>query len=242
MSLASLSKIKPFFKNFFPKDVVAYITDSSIDFTLFDDSQPFNNTQREYLSSAFNFDTNVVFNVRQVHGSTIIRLKKNNSFPEKVFLADGIVTNCVDIPIAVRTADCLSIFIFDSVKRCIGIVHAGWKGTKQQIAFKAVKALEEEWGCAPAHLKVAFGPAIQKCCYEVGVEFKRYFPEALIHRHGRLFLDLPLVNKKQLIKAGVKEENILDHSLCTSCRKEYFSFRRDGEKCGRMLHLMMLKS
>ena len=90
-------------------------------------------------------------------------------------------------------------------------------------------------------LKVAFGPAIHACCYEVGAEFAGYFPEEAIQRRNKYFLDVPLANMNQLMGKGVIEENIFDCGECTVCGKDYFSFRRDGEKAGRMISIMMLQ-
>ena len=93
----------------------------------------------------------------------------------------------------------------------------------------------------PADLKIAFGPSIKPCCYKVGFEFKKYFPKEIVRRSGSLYLDLNLANRRQLINAGVKKGNIYDCTICTVCNSRFHSYRRDGEKSGRMLSLMMMK-
>ena len=57
----------------------------------------------------------------------------------------------------------------------------------------------------------------------------------------KYFLDTPLVNQRQLLKAGIKKENIYDCGTCTSCSRDFFSYRRQGEQAGRMLSVMMLR-
>ena len=91
-----------------------------------------------------------------------------------------------------------------------------------------------------ASLKVVLGPSIRECCYQVGEEFRDYFPSHVRDRDGHLYADVIAANRDQLLQAGVRQENIIDSGICTCCNKNYFSFRRDGEKAGRMISLMML--
>lgn len=73
------------------------------------------------------------------------------------------------MPIAIFTADCLSLFIFDPLTPSIGIVHAGWRSTKEQIARKALEAMHKEFHASLSQVHVGMGPALKSCCYEVGV-------------------------------------------------------------------------
>ena len=53
---------------------------------------------------------------------------------------------------------------------------------------------------------------------------------------GKWMLDLKSANRKLLLKAGIREENILATGWCTSCHREYFySHRRDQGRTGRMV-------
>jgi len=52
----------------------------------------------------------------------------------------------------------------------------------------------------------------------------------------QLHLDLVKANRKQLLNAGLKEENINASSLCTACNlKLLFSYRAERGKTGRMM-------
>jgi len=120
-------------------------------------------------------------------------------------------------------------------------VHAGWRGTKGNITGKAINSMRERFGCRPDNLYVKFGPAIRGCCYEVGQEFKGWLSYGLIEREKGYFLDLAGINKRQVIESGIKEERIFDTKECTFClNSEFFSFRREGPGCGRMISVMML--
>ena len=141
-----------------------------------------------------------------------------------------------------RTADCLPVYIFDPKKNCLGLVHAGWRGSEKRIVVKALKLMRDYWGCAPENVQIRLGPAIRACCYQVGQEFKEFFPGEVFPREEKLFLDLALVNRNQLLKYGVRPKNIFDTEACTCCDPSLFSYRREGQAAGRHLSLMILKS
>ena len=228
--------------NVFTERVAIFFSDRSLDFALKEDQTNLTVPQRNYLTEQLGFPIPQVINIRQVHGDHVISvggedLRGRNALPE----ADGIITNAVGVPIAVRTADCLPVFIFDPQKNCVGLVHAGWRGSEKQIALQAVKLMREQWACAPEDLRVVWGPAIRSCCYEVGQEFKNFFPQETAERNGKIFLDLVLVNRNQLLRYGVKPKNIFDSRSCTCCDPAYFSYRREGQATGRHLSLLVLK-
>jgi polyphenol oxidase len=59
---------------------------------------------------------------------------------------------------------------------------------------------------------------------------------------GKMFLDLAAANRRQLVAAGVPEENISDLALCTSCRADlFFSHRRERGVTGRMMAAVGIK-
>jgi YfiH family protein len=120
------------------------------------------------------------------------------------------------------------------------VAHAGWRGTYKSIAAKTVQKMQEIYASRIPDLKIVLGPSIRECCYLIGEEFRDYFPSYVRDREGHLYADMISANRDQLLHAGVQQENILDSGICTCCNKDYFSFRRDGEKAGRMISLMML--
>ncbi len=63
---------------------------------------------------------------------------------------------------------------------------------------------------------------------------KKYDPALCIDdKNGKFHLNLKNINKKLLLRAGIK--NIEISGLCTSCRKDlFYSYRRDKGKTGRM--------
>lgn len=83
---------------------------------------------------------------------------------------DGIVT---DIPGALLTAfggDCPPVYIADPVRGCVGLVHAGWKGTLGKIPQVAIAQMTVRFGCDPSDMYAAIGPGVCRDCYEMGDE------------------------------------------------------------------------
>ena len=186
--------------------------------------------------------------VKQPHKANIIKVNKKYrgkgavNFKSAISSFDGLITREKKLPLAVFTADCLSIFLFCPKTNTIGLIHAGWRGTKGEIAKKAIILMKQNFNCKPKDIIVCLGPTIRRCCYEVGNDFKKYFKQGLIKRNGRLFLDLIKINKKQLVSCGVKNKNIIDSKICTSCENnKFFSYRREKDKAGRMMSVIMLK-
>ena len=225
----------------FPSNVIALVSDRTVDFTLGVPPLAWTEAQRQYLSAHLPREILPIISMRQVHGDQIIEADTDILDKHGLIEADGIVTDRKNFPIAVRTADCLPIFIFDPQKKCIGLVHAGWKGSQQQIAAKAIKKMQDNWSCLPENLLITLGPGIRQCCYQTGDEFQEFFPREVVVKENAFYLDLFQVNKNQLLHGGVRAENILENFSCTCCDPRFFSYRREGLKSGRHISVMMLK-
>ncbi|MFH0855365.1 MAG: peptidoglycan editing factor PgeF [Candidatus Omnitrophota bacterium] len=203
--------------------------------------------RRSFLSS-LGIDYKDLVCAKQVHGSRVQyvneadkgrgALNYDTSIPD----TDGFITDVRNLPLAIFTADCLSIFLYEPQRPAIGLVHAGWRSTRANIITCAVELMLDKFKANPNRLTVGFGSRIKDCCYEVSPEFVNDFSAGLVERAGSLYFDLAKANKKQLIDSGVKEENIFDSDYCTFCsNEELFSFRKEGNKSGRMLSVIMLK-
>ena len=162
---------------------------------------------------------------------------------------DSIVTSIPHVCIAVSTADCVPILMYDPVKRAIASVHAGWRGTCSRILSNTVRLMKSTFGTNPKDLVVAIGPSISPEVYEVGAELLEAFEDAkfdvnkyFARKSGALYLNLWEANKDILLEKGVNESNIQILGECTYSNPEkFFSARRLGVKSGRMLTGIMLK-
>lgn len=158
---------------------------------------------------------------------------------DAVGATDALVTNARKIKIGVRTADCLPVFIGAPCRRAIAIVHAGWRGMRQKIIVRTIEKMVKEFSVDPEELYFALGPALRSCCYEVGSEFLGFFPESVNKKSGAYHFDLILEARRQIAGARVPSAHVLDSRICTSCMNhEFFSYRREGLKAGRMLSVI----
>ena len=172
---------------------------------------------------------------QQVHGDRIIQVSHSGKYPE----TDGLVTNVSRIALVVQVADCLPIYLYDPVREAIGLLHAGWKGTRLKIASKAVEQMILFFETQPRDLWAFFGPSIGPCCYEVSADVIHQFSRKYI-TEGRL--DLWQCNLDQLVDTGVLPERVEMSRLCTVCHPEwFFSHRASGGTTGRMVAMLGLR-
>jgi hypothetical protein len=157
--------------------------------------------------------------------------------PGEYETCDGLITDVIGLPLVVTVADCLPIVLFDPVKKVIGLLHAGWRGTTQGIAAEAVGLMVKHFGVAANELIAYLGPSAGVCCYEVGGDVAQLFSlEDIEQRNDRLYLNLKRSNVDQLISCGLKEDTIEVSPFCTICHPQLFhSHRRDRTLSGRMM-------
>ena len=160
--------------------------------------------------------------------------------------ADILLATEQGIALAIRTADCLPILLADKQAGVIAAVHAGWKGTVAKVVVKAVQAMCEH-GARVEHIVASLGPCIGLCCFEVKPDVAQKLTDSCqekvsSYRGGSCFIDLAQVNQYQLCRTGILAENIEVSTHCTACHVNplYYSYRRDEEKTGRQLSMVML--
>ncbi len=162
---------------------------------------------------------------------------------------DALITNLPQQCIAVTTADCVPILLYDPVQKALAAIHAGWRSTRLHIVRKTVEALQKEYQSKPADIVAAFGPSISANFYRVGRELFDEFEKAgfdhskiFFQRDDDLHLDLWTANRTELEKAGVRSENIEISGRCTYLENElFFSARKQGISSGRIISGVMLK-
>ncbi len=224
----------------FPPQVFCFFSERPADFALRELSHRLPPEQTKALAAQTGLELPAIFNIKQVHAAEVVDVTscgKDAPVPE----ADALVTSRKNQPLAIRTADCLPVFLVDPKTGALGLAHAGWRSTRAGIVGRTVRLLETRFGVRPPDLLVGFGPCIRSCCYEVGEEVRAAFAQTVTGRGGKFYADLSGENLRQLKEAGVREEAVRDAGLCTCCDKRFFSFRREGDQAGRHLSLLMVR-
>ena len=178
----------------------------------------------------------------QVHGSSIAVIQHVSADGPPIAGCDALLTSLPKTALVIRTADCVPLFFLDAARRAIGIAHAGWRGLAAGLPLKLLATLRHVYHSRPQDLRVAIGPAIRSCCYDVGPEFAQRFGSFVRECSGRRTCDLIGVAIEQLRRGGLHPLRIIDTQLCTACAGgPWFSIRREGQGTGRLLSFLMIR-
>ena len=195
------------------------------------------------------FPLNHLYFTHQVHGIDGIRVTPQLISNTAAFSthADFLHTTSPAIGLGIMTADCLPIIFADPINKAIAVIHAGWRGSVQNIAQIALQRMYTIHGTRATDILVFFGPSARACCYKVGPEFvdiigqTAYHQNVLEERNGKLFLDVSQFNYNQLIAAGVQLQSISqEYNVCTICDVRFCSYRRDAQHSGRQMTIISL--
>jgi len=248
VTIDQFKKIKDIVHGFSPKTLMLEGGQAHpLNFSKKADSEILRHHLRLYLNS-LHIDGDQAFLVDQVHGDKVHVLENLEDDYDSIE-ADAIITHLTDRPIAVLTADCIPIIVYDPEKHVVGVVHAGRKGTALGIFSKTISVLQENYASRPADLLVGVGPGICANCYEVDEQCLTAFQEnyegwqRFVRKtsQGKYLLDLFLANEVDGALCGVRPENIHRSGFCTSCHNDRFhSYRKEGAT-GRMMTVAMLR-
>jgi polyphenol oxidase len=170
----------------------------------------------------------------QVHSDSVLSIQEP---PAERPRADGFMTNQKGLSIGVKIADCVGVLMFDPVQNAIAAVHSGWRGAVQDIVFKAIRKMTEEFDTDPADLLAAITPSIGPCCLEF-TDPKKELPKSMHPFVTKRYMDLWAYTAHRLAEGGV--QNIELKALCTKCNRDnYFSHR--NKEAGRMAAFIGLK-
>lgn len=186
--------------------------------------------------------------VNQIHSERVVVIDSLQKIygEQNLPKADAIISNQTNIAIAIITADCAPILLFDEKNKIIGAVHAGWRGAKLGIIENAVLEMKN---LGAKNIKAIIGPMIQAKSYEVSQDFyddfllenfenKRFFVEAKSAK--KYLFDLNLYVENKLLEAGISE--VENQKINTYEEEKYFSYRRATHKnladCGRNISLI----
>lgn len=190
----------------------------------------------------------------QVHGNRVCTVNKEYAaypFEDKeIEQADGFVTNVPGLPVAVFTADCVPVLLEDTLAGVVGAVHCGWRSTVADIEAAVLENMCA-LGAKRENIRIAIGPAIDICCFEVGREViddverligtdvaKEYYTSKA---NDKYMLNLRGVVKRRFLQLGIPQNNIDIVGGCTMCNpNRYYSHRYSQGARGSLASVIML--
>lgn len=198
-------------------------------------------------------DCNKLVKANQTHTNCV---KVVDKVPEKMCIeegkyvdTDGLVTNLEGVSLASCNADCILLLLYDPVKKVIGNIHSGWRGTFAKIAVNAINEMKENYNCNPEDIIVCICPSIRKCHFEVNEDVKILCEDTFAYTNrlndfieyvgkneegiDKWHIDTVMITKILLADEGIKDENIFDCGICSYCNKDIInSCRADGKNYG----------
>lgn len=190
-----------------------------------------------------------IFDVWQIHGSQVICADAARPLDSLHKKADAILTNCPELTLFMRFADCVPVLLYDPVQKVIGIVHAGWQGTVKKIVGATINMMQAKYNSNPTDILAGIGPSICVEHYEVGPEvveqvnmaFGSDSAELLRGYNGSIHFDLWKANRFTLEECGV--QTIQNAGICTACNtSDWYSHRAEKGKTGRFGVIMALNA
>jgi len=178
-----------------------------------------------------------LFMPSQVHKTNIVRVTPETTTVE-LMETDALVTNASGVCIAVMSADCVPILLYDRKHRAAAAIHSGWRGTVARILEKTLHYMSGEFGTQGADLLACIGPSVSQESYEVGSEVVEAVRQAFGKAGEQLMipqadnkakLDLWKANSLQLEAFGVPASQIEVGNLCTVIRNDAFFSARKGD-------------
>ncbi len=191
---------------------------------------------RARVAVAAGYDPDQLQVTKHVHGTRVWRVGEPLPEPPEF---DGLVCDQPGPVLGAFAADCVPILFADPVARVCGAAHAGWRGALAGVAERVVERMIE-LGSHAADVRVALGPSIGPCCFEVGPEVVAAFRDRMGEPPGLVVagphkdhVDLRVALTWSLGQVGVDRAHVDAAPPCTRCHPDrFFSYRRDGIEGG----------
>jgi YfiH family protein len=186
-----------------------------------------------------------LLSVKQVHGTDALVVDRPLQDADRFDGGwDALVTNQPGVTVAVRTADCVPVLVYDRRRRAVAAIHAGWRGAVAGIVPKTIELIMERFQIVAADLRISIGPSAGPCCYEVDEpvlallrkEWQGWQSVVQDDRGATARLDLKKLVRRQVEQIGITPEQMTSVNLCTICHVDlFYSYRREGRVNGTMV-------
>jgi polyphenol oxidase len=196
---------------------------------------------KEKFVKALGFELDQVAKSKQVHGTEILDVTVPGSYEGY----DAFITSESNILLAISTADCVPILLFDVANKVCAAIHAGWKGTKDKLSSKVIQRMKANYQSDPQNVLAYIGACIDECSFEVDQDVAKFFSND-VSRYDEIkrkyFINLKQKVKQDLIEEGLLEKNIEVSEYDTYTRTDlFYSHRKENGVTGRMWSVIGMK-
>jgi len=187
--------------------------------------------------------------LKQIHSNKFYFINNKSKIITNKFVGDALITNKKNTAIAVLTADCAPILIYDENKKMIAAIHAGWKGAYKDIVKKVIKFMIKK-GCLSKNMTAVIGPCIAINNYQVGQDFVRKFTLKnktnkvfFKQTKGKIYFNLSKYIFFQLRGLNIKKIDVINKDTFNE-KNNFFSARRsishNESDYGRNISVIMI--
>ncbi len=184
---------------------------------------------------------NQLFWLNQVHGNQVFQVKTSHlgMIPPN---ADAQISDEAGTGLAIMTADCVPIVLYQPASNKIAAIHAGWQGLACGVIKETVKQLSD------APIIAWIGVAISQDNYEVGSEVLAQLKLACQNEQlvapanladfddryakksapDKVFINLPKLAFDQLTVQGIRVQSAAN--ACSYGDAHYYSYRRQSHQ------------
>ncbi|MGD8426197.1 MAG: peptidoglycan editing factor PgeF [Balneolaceae bacterium] len=190
------------------------------------------------LMDSLGLDQEWVAYADQVHSNRIRLVTQGGTYPS----TDGLITEVPGLTLGIQVADCAAVLLWDSEKKIIAALHAGWRGAAGDIVPRGIEMMTAQ-GADAKKIKAFVSPCLSLKDFEVGNEVANLFPGEYVdyERFAKPHVDLKRYLRHQMEYSGLSEANIEVREECTVAQgHDFYSYRREGKKSGRMMALIQI--
>jgi len=196
---------------------------------------------RNIFFNSLNIKSSNIADSHQIHSDKILYVNQSGHYEGY----DALITDKTAINLCVTIADCTPILIYDSKNKTVCAIHAGWRGTIEQIVLKTLNYLQLNFKTKGSDCFAYIGTCIDKNSFEVGEEVALHFSDdhkSFIKEKNKFYVDLKEANKTQLTSFDIPKNQIEISTFSTVLNNDkYFSFRKENGLTGRMIALIGMK-
>ncbi len=188
---------------------------------------------KEILYSDLGINGDQIASSFQCHGNEVLNVIEPGYYEG----FDALITNKKDIFLQILVADCTPILLFDPQNEVVAAIHAGWRGTANNIVQNTLEKMKDVFNTNPSDCFAYVGTCISQPFFEVDEDAALYFDQEFYvfdKEKNKYFIDLKTCNVWALSDAGLMKNHISVSPFCTVKDNHlFFSHRHEKGTTGR---------